>query len=434
VVGFEAQSVKEAVLDYSIIKSLIEVLMIGFMIGMQRTLSYMPKGGQSFAGSRTFALISLLGYLSGWLGAQIPGFIVASTVVVGGLVGISYYLKVTRYQKRGMTTQVAALVTYFLGLMVWFNLQNYAIFIAVLIVVILEIKPKLQRFESHLSSTDINATILLLVMSFVVLPVLPDKMIGPYHLFNPYKTWLMAVIIAAISFVGYAAIKLLGQKRGVFITGAAGGLISSTAVSISLSKMFNRQFEYINNYTGGIAIACTFMYLRVLFEAAVVHPELALRLAPAYLAAASSGLLFSWWLYSHSKAADINFENPAISRNPLQLSEAIKFGLLFGIIYGAIAFVQTRYGNIGVYIVSLFSGITDVDAITLSLSELAKDGRLSQIASMNGIVIASVTNSIVKLGIVFWLGGWRLGWRVAQFFILTLGSMGAGLFVAQKWM
>ena len=177
-------------------------------------------------------------------------------------------------------------------------------------------------------------------MSFVVLPVLPDKMIGPYHLFNPYKTWLMAVIIAAISFVGYAAIKLLGQKRGVFITGAAGGLISSTAVSISLSKMFNRQFEYINNYTGGIAIACTFMYLRVLFEAAVVHPELALRLAPAYLAAASSGLLFSWWLYSHSKAADINFENPAISRNPLQLSEAIKFGLLFGIIYGAIAFAD----------------------------------------------------------------------------------------------
>jgi len=120
-------------------------------------------------------------------------------------------------------------------------------------------------------------------------------------------------------------------------------------------------------------------------------------------------------------------------KNPLQLSEAIKFGLLFGIVYGAIAFVQTRYGDIGVYIVSLFSGITDVDAITLSLSQLAKEGKLAQIASMNGIVIASVTNSLVKLGIVYWLGGAKLGWRVTQFFLLTLGMMGLGLFVGEMW-
>jgi uncharacterized membrane protein (DUF4010 family) len=421
-------------MDYAIVKSLIEVLLIGFMIGMQRTLSYMPKGEQSFAGSRTFALIALAGYLSGWLEREVHGFIIAATVTLGAMIGISYYLKVTRYQKRGMTTQIAALVTFFLGLMVWFHLGNYAVFIAVLIVVLLEIKPKLQEFESHLSSTDINAAILLLTMSFVVLPVLPDKMIGPYHLFNPYKTWLMAVIIAAISFVGYAAIKILGQKRGILITGAAGGLISSTAVSISLSKMFNRQLEYLNNYAGGIAIACTFMYLRVLFEAMVVHPSLALRLAPAYLGAAVSGLIFSYYLYTHAKAVEITFENPAITKNPLQLSEAIKFGLLFGIIYGAIAFVQTGYGNIGVYIVSFFSGITDVDAITLSLSEMTKDGKLSPVASMNGIVIASVTNSLVKLGIVFWLGGWQLGWRVAQFFILTLGVMALGLYAAEAWM
>ncbi|WP_456380683.1 MgtC/SapB family protein, partial [Hydrogenimonas sp.] len=287
--------------------------------------------------------------------------------------------------------------------------------------------------ETHISPTDIHAVTLLLAMSFIVLPVLPDEMIGPYHLFNPYKTWLMAVIIAGISFVGYVAIKVLGQKHGVFLTGAAGGLISSTAVSISLSEMFQRQYGLLNNYAGGIAVACTFMYLRVLFEAFVIHPELALRLSPAYLGAALSGLAFSWWLFTHSKSAEISLENSAIMKNPLQLSEAIKFGLLFGIVYGAIAFVQTRYGDIGVYIVSLFSGITDVDAITLSLSQLAKEGKLAQIASMNGIVIASVTNSIVKLGIVYWLGGAKLGWRVTQFFLLTLGMMGFGLFVGEMW-
>jgi uncharacterized membrane protein (DUF4010 family) len=275
---------------------------------------------------------------------------------------------------------------------------------------------------------------LLLAMSFIVLPVLPNEMIGPYELFNPYKTWLMAVIIAAISFVGYAAIKLLGPKRGIFITGAAGGLVSSTAVSISLSKMFEKQFQFINNYAGGVAVACTFMYLRVLFEAAVIHPALAKALAPAYVAASAIGIVFSYFLYTRSHTADIHFEEQAIAKNPLQLSEALKFGLLFGVIYGAIAFTQGRFGDIGVYIVSFISGITDVDAITLSLSELAKDEKVVMKTAMNGIVIASVVNSLVKLGIVFWIGGLRLGWRVAQFFIVTLGVMGGVLYLTEFYL
>jgi uncharacterized membrane protein (DUF4010 family) len=121
-----------------------------------------------------------------------------------------------------------------------------------------------------------------------------------------------------------------------------------------------------------------------------------------------------------------------MNRNPLQLSEAIKFGILFGIVYGAIAFVQGRYGNIGVYLVALFSGLTDVDAVTLSLSELARDGKLEAWPAMTGIVIASVTNSLVKLGIVYWLGGRKLGWRLTQFFFLTFGAMGLGLWVSGR--
>ncbi len=419
-------------MEYDVVKSLIIAILLGFAIGMQRSMTYIYKGEQTFAGSRTFALIALAGYLSGWLQHYISGFIPVSMMVFGFLVGVSYFMKVQTSKKWGMTTQVAAIVTFILGLMIRFGLENYAVFIGVLMIILLEIKPRLRKIESHISATDTDAVVLLLAMSFVVLPVLPDKMIGPYNLFNPYKTWLMAVIIAGISFVGYVAIKVLGQKHGVFLTGAAGGLISSTAVSISLSEMFQKRFDLLNNYAGGIAIACTFMYLRVLFEAFVIHPQLALRLAPAYLGAAVSGLLFSYYLYTHAKSAKISIESSAITKNPLQLSEAIKFGILFGIIYGAIAFVQTRYGDIGVYIVSLFSGITDVDAITLSLSQLSVDNKLAQTAAMNGIVIASVTNSIVKLGIVYWIGGVKLGWRLAQFFLLTLGIMLAGLFVSER--
>lgn len=418
--------------EYDVVKSLIIAILLGFAIGMQRSMTYIYKGEQTFAGSRTFALIALAGYLSGWLQHYISGFIPVSMAVFGFLVGVSYFMKVQTSKKWGMTTQVAAIVTFILGLMIRFGLENYAVFIGVLMIILLEIKPRLKKIESHISATDTDAVVLLLAMSFVVLPMLPDKMIGPYNLFNPYKTWLMAVIIAGISFVGYVAIKVLGQKHGVFLTGAAGGLISSTAVSISLSEMFQKRFDLLNNYAGGIAIACTFMYFRVLFEAFVIHPQLALRLAPAYLGAAVSGLLFSYYLYIHARSAKISIESSAITKNPLQLSEAIKFGILFGIIYGAIAFVQTRYGDIGVYIVSLFSGITDVDAITLSLSQLSVDNKLAQTAAMNGIVIASVTNSIVKLGIVYWIGGVKLGWRLAQFFLLTLGIMLAGLFVSER--
>jgi len=420
-------------MDYEILKSLFLVLILGFLIGMQRSLTYMHTQEKAFAGSRTFAMISLSGYITGWLNEYIPNFALLISFMFIFLFALSYILKARTFKKWGMTTQISAILTFFLGLMVWFKLENYAIFIGVIIIVLLEIKPRLQRIEARISSTDINAVILLLVMSFIILPILPDEMMGPYKLFNPYKTWLMAVIIAAISFVGYVAIKIFGQKHGVFLTGAAGGLISSTAVSISLSRMFNKKYEFLNNYAGGIAIACTFMYIRVLFEAFVIYPDLSFYLAPAYLGAALAGLLFSYYLYKRSISAEISFENPSISKNPLQLSEALKFGFLFGIIYGAIAFVQTKYGNIGVYIVSFLSGITDVDAITLSLSQLAKEGKLDMTASMNGIVIASVTNSLVKLIIVYLLGGYKLGMRLGYFFLLTLSVMGGALFLSEEF-
>ena len=421
-------------MDYILIKSLLIAVILGFIIGLQRTMSnlYYNHGEQKdsyfVAGSRTFALIALLGFLSGWLTKSAPVIVSIIAFSLVGLIVLSYYLKAMLYKNMGMTTQVAAIITYLLGLMVYLHLEQYAIFIGILMIILLEIKPRLQKIEQNITPADLNASILLLAMTFLLLPILPDEMIGPYKLFNPYKTWLMAVIIAAISFVGYIAIKILGNKRGVLLTGLFGGLISSTAVSISLSQMYSTQKEYLNNFAAGIAMACTLMYLRVLFEAFVINQKVALTLLLPYTAASLSGLIFVYILYKHSKTATaFNLEDTDIAKNPLQLSEAIKFGLLFGIIYGAISVVENHYGNIGVYIVSTLSGITDVDAITLSLSQLATDQKLTIQTSAAGIVIASATNSLVKLGIVFWMGGRAIGWRLTLFFLITLGMMGAGL-------
>jgi len=421
-------------MDYILIKSLLIAVILGFIIGLQRTMSniYYSRGEQKdsyfVAGSRTFALIALLGFLSGWLTKSAPNIVSVVAFLVIGLIVLSYYLKATLYRNMGMTTQVAAIITYLLGLMVYLHLEQYAIFIGILMIILLEIKPRLQKIEQNITPADLNASILLLAMTFLLLPILPDEMIGPYKLFNPYKTWLMAVIIAAISFVGYIAIKILGNKRGVLLTGLFGGLVSSTAVSISLSQMYTTQKEYLNNFSAGIAMACTLMYIRVLFEAFVINQKVALVLLLPYTAASLSGLLFVYILYKHSKIdTAINLEDTDIAKNPLQLSEAIKFGLLFGIIYGAINMVENHYGDIGVYIVSTLSGITDVDAITLSLSQLASDQKLTFQTSAAGIVIASAMNSLVKLGIVFWMGGRAIGWRLTLFFLVTLGMMGAGL-------
>jgi len=425
-------------MDPLILKSLLIAVVLGFAVGLQRTMQQIyhseKKGAPPIAGSRTFALISLLGYMSGWLASFTPQIVtlVASTVTL--LLAISYYVKTTQYQKTGMTTQIAAMVTYLLGLMIFFHLEEYAVFIGVLTIVLLDIKPRLRRIEQHISPEDLNASILLLAMTFLILPMLPDRMIDPYHLFNPYKTWLMAVIIAAISFVGYVAIEILGNKRGVLLTGLFGGLISSTAVSISLSKMALSQKGYLNNFAAGIAMASTLMYLRVLLEAFVVNVEVARVLLFPYLAASLAGLVYVYLLYRHAQAGTLDLRSSAIRKNPLQLSEAIKFGILFGVIYGAITLVQDHYGEIGVYIISLLSGITDVDAITLSLSELSLDQKISIEASSVGIVIASVTNSLVKLGIVYWIGGKALGWKLTRFYLLTLSVMGGVLWVEKAHM
>ncbi|MBD3790063.1 MAG: MgtC/SapB family protein [Campylobacterales bacterium] len=419
-------------MEYELIKSLLIAVVLGFIIGLQRTMAHLysikDKQQTFFAGSRTFAFISLLGFLSGQLSSSAPIIVTIVAISVMSLIGISYIAKSLLFQKMGMTTQIAAIITYLLGLMIYLHLEEYAIFTGVMIIVLLESKPRLQQIEQHISPDDLSASILLLAMTFLILPILPNEMIDPFKLFNPYKTWLMAVIIAAVSFVGYVAIKILGNKRGILLTGIFGGLISSTAVSISLSKIYLTQRTFLKNFAAGIAIACTFMYLRVLFEAFVINQKVALLLAIPYLAASLSGLIFVYWIYQSDQPITVELENKEIKKNPLQLSEAIKFGLLFGVIYGMITMVH-KYGNIGVYVVSFLSGLADVDAITLSLSQLEIDQKLSLRASINGIVIASVTNSLIKLGIVYWIGGKMIGAKVSIFFLITLGMMGTGLWL-----
>ncbi len=413
-------------MNWDLTLEIIISIALGLLIGLQREIYYRRNNRKEFAGTRTFALIALLGFLSAWMQKSIPHFLLFMMLVFGLLVTAAFVYKVFYSKAKGATSEITALITFILGVMVYEGYRNYALFLTVIIVVLLEFKSKFVLFEEHVAPEDSEAAVLFLAMTFVILPLLPDKTIDPFNVFNPYQTWLMVVLVAGISFVGYVAIKILGTKRGVFLTGIFGGLISSTAVSITLSKLYALRQSFIKNYAGGIAVASTFMYLRVLFEATVFNFKLAKILVFPYMAAALSGLAFVFYLYQTSKTHQV--EESSVRTNPLELSEALKLGLLFGLILGSIGFFQARYGNAGVYVVSALSGLTDVDAITLSLSKLAGT-KITQSAAVYGIVIASVVNSFVKLGIVFVVGGRKLGGILTLFYLLTIAAMAGALFM-----
>ena len=407
--------------DILIIRQILISIVIGFMLGLQRDIAYHRKKRNGFAGARTFAMIALVGYMSGWINQEVEFFVLISFFIVGSFVLLSYIYKAFYKQLSGATTEFAMLITYLLGLMVFYSKAQYAILIAIVILILLNIKGRLKHFRSFITPKDMQSTILFLVMTFIILPLLPDKAIDPFGVFNPFETWIMVVLIAGISFMGYIAIKVLGAHRGIYLTGIFGGLLSSTAVSITLSKIYALKQEFLRSFAGAIALSFSIMYIRVLLEAFIINPTLAKKLMIPYLLASFFAFIFVFYLYKKSSVTQ-QVEELNINSNPLEISEALKLGLLFGLIFGSIAFFQSKFGDTGIYIVAFLSGLTDVDAITLSLSKLALD-KISMEVAINGIVIATVVNSLVKLGIVWVVGGKKLGSVIALYYLITLNAM-----------
>jgi len=401
-------------------------LILGFLIGLERNIYFNEENVKAFAGSRTFALISLLGYLSIYLSKKIPFLIYFSFLGTIILISIAYIIKIIKHKKEGSTTYFAAIITFLIGILTFLEKES-AIIITIFTLFLLNIKTNIKNLENKLSSKDIQSALMLLIMTFIVLPLLPDKMV--YYI-NPYKTWLMAVIIASLSFLGYLLIKIVGHKYGILLTGAAGGFISSTGVTLSLSKMYflNKNNNLLFTYASAIAIANTIMFGRVLVETLLINKSISIILLIPYTLTTILGLIYSYKLYKKS-LNNIQIDISSLEKNPLELDEAVKFAIIFGIIYSLSYFISNKYGNIGIYLLSFFSGITDVDAITLSLSSLAKNKIPIDAASI-GIAIASFTNSIFKLLIVWFFSSKELAKEITKFFVTILSFFIVTLFLS----
>ena len=398
----------EQSLEIEILWNLLSALGIGLLIGIERGWSGRTEDeGDRVAGIRTFSLVGLLGGIWGELTDYMGDWILAAVFVAFAALVIVSYVMETKIQEDkdvGITTEIALLITFSLGAWATFGYHIFALGSAVLVIVLLSLKPVLHRWLQMIEVKEIYAGIKLLVISVILLPLLPNRGFGPWEAINPHWIWWMVVLISGLSFVGFILIKYLGEDKGTLLTSITGGIASSTAVTLSLAQFTQQQTKGSGNiFIAGVLIASSIMFVRVAIEVAIVNPAILhplwIPLTVMLVLTAGSGLLL--W----KKYRNLEDEQPTIElKNPLQFFTALQFGLLLGVILLLATAMEQWYGDEGIYLLALFSGLMDVDAITLSLSRMALEGTGLNVA-VTGIVIAVISNTVVKAGLfVFWAG------------------------------
>lgn len=380
---------------------------IGFLIGLERQFSKEVKEKEDqFAGLRTFTMISIMGFLSAFLTQQFGPWLFA--ISFGGMflfVIVSYMLTAQRAGSHGGTSEITSLITFLLGALVFHRYFLLALIIMVVILLLLVFKPTLHGFVKKLQSEELHAIILFVIMSALVIPFLPDKNFGPYDLWNLKEIWKMVVLVSGTSLVGYMIAKILGNQ-GTMWAGLIGGLVSSTSVALAFSRRSKLSDDTASFfYAVGIIAACTIMFPRVLFEVYVVNPALARQLWLPVAIITSAGIASAFLLYKRSKGKSEDADLPL--KNPLDLKTAIQFALLFAGIQWLVQFCNERFGDQGTYLAGAISGITDVDAITLSMAKMSI-GTVQSDLAINTILIAALANTLVKFLIVMILGSGQL--------------------------
>lgn len=399
-------------------------LAIGLLIGAERGWHDRELGeGRRVAGLRTFGLIGLAGGLCAVLGAETSPWILPLALLgLAWILGAAYIRQSEETGSVGATTIVAAMVTFLLGALALLGMSSVAAGAAVITALLLGLKPRLHDLLRRIEEADLLAGLRLLLISVVVLPVLPDKGYGPGDALNPYEIWWMVVLIAAISFSGYVAIKVLGPKRGVGLTALLGGLVSSTAVTVSLSRLTGQNPKLGRSLGGGVILASAAMFPRMAVIVAIVAPATLGHIAAPLTAMTVAGGLAAAVLLGSVKESESRIPAP---ENPLQLNMALSFGAILAVVMLVTKMVSDRYGDTGLYTVAAISGVADVDAITLSAGRMAGEG-VSAKAAGRAIVIAALVNTAAKAVVYMALAsGGRL--MVGGAFLLVLAAGGGVL-------
>ncbi len=416
-------------IDLLIFQRIIAALFLGALIGLEREYSSHKQKGKDFAGIRTFPLIALFGSLCAFLGDKIsPWMLVSGTIIIGVFIIIAYFVT-SRYSVKqiGMTSEIAALLTFVIGVLCYYNELNFAIILTIIMAIILFARSFLHQFAQKISSQEMSDTLKFAVIAFIILPLLPNQAYGPHEIFNPYIIWLRVVFISGISFVGYIAMKWFGEK-GILIAGLLGGLVSSTAVTTSFAQRSSKERSIYRALVLGVVLANGVMLSRVLIVIFAINKSLFWKVLPANLVLILITAVVGYSLWRKAKDVKGNID----LKSPFTLGPALKFGAFFAFILAIVKVAEVYFHSSGVYIVSLISGFADVDAITISLSQLSKT-TLPLETAMIGVLIAVLTNVAVKGGIAYFFGGKEFRRTVVALYSFLI-VVGIGMiFVLRYW-
>lgn len=378
----------EAMDNYDLIYKILFSFSLGFLIGLER--EYKVKE-QIFAGIRTFPLISILGFLSSFISDKYwEGALYISFIAVVSFSLVNFYLEFNK--DKGVTTEISILITFLIGVLTYFNQYYLALFITFSTTLILALKKPLEDFAKSLYFEDVITLIKFGILTVVVFPILPDKNFGPYEAFNLKEIWKVVIIVATIDFIGYILLRWKGSKS-LLLVGIFGGLISSTAVTYNFSVM-SKNLENKNVLSSGIIGSWIVMNLRVIVLTLLLNIYLAILVMPFLLTLSFIQLFFLRKYYTYNNI-DIDDKKPFYNET-FSITSILTFAFIYALVVFLIKVMKVYLGNIGIYFVSLISGVIDVDAVVLSVSNLTNLNSININTGLLAIFLAVLSNTIFK--------------------------------------
>ena len=417
----------------SALLALAVAIAAGGLVGAERQQAHAGRPGSDFGGVRTFPLVALAGALGALLRPVFGAWLLGSILLgVVGLLAVAH-ARARDAAEAGVSSEMAAIVTLVLGALAGSHelLPDGPRFLlvaagAATTMGLLALKRPLHGFVARLSEDDVYATAKFVLLALVAIPLLPNRTYGPLDVLNPFKIGLMIVLVAGISFAGYVAARVVGSRRGLLVSGLLGGLVSSTAVTLTFAGRARETPPLVPLSAVAIVAASSVMFARMLTVVGLVDRSLVGSVAVPLGGMAVIGVALSVVLYRRELRQGGAGEDLPL-QNPFQLRRSVAFGLFYGLVLFVAKAAQVYVGRWGIYASAVVAGLADVDAITISLAELHRAGATARAAAASGITLAALTNTLAKGMMALVVGGWPLGRRVGLCFVVVLGGGAAAL-------
>jgi uncharacterized membrane protein (DUF4010 family) len=403
------------------IKELLIVLGIGLLLGLEREYSKQEKVERLFAGVRTFPIVALIGYLALLLADQFFSLIYA-VAFTGILIIVALAYSRTQKEDVGSTTEFSLIIAFILGSLVYAKHYHLAVTVAVIVTTLLTLKIRIHEAVHKLSQKDIFSILYFIIITALVLPLLPDEDFGPYGVLNPYKIWLIVSIFVALNFLAYFLAKFFDHQRSIILTGILGGFASSTATAWYFSRQSGKSEQGGIIQAAAIILASSIMFPRLLIWLLIFNMSLFNTLWLPVILFGALGVGVGYYL--SNKGMGKQPESKHQIENPINFREALFFAFIYIVIQLVVGFAEEQYGSEGVYLAAGISGLTDIDAITISLADYGKESVSRNVAAV-AILIAAFSNTIVKYAFCLIFGNANMKRHVSYAF-LPLFAMGIG--------